>query len=106
MDLANFLLARIAEEERIALGVRPGPRVVRTGDRDVERFLTVWHPDRVLDECTAKRAIVREHQGFGGICGTCGVRRPEVGERWPCRTLRLLAGPYAERPDFDEAWRA
>ena len=27
-----------------------------------------------------------------------------VWETWPCRTVRLLAAPFAQHPSFDPAW--
>jgi hypothetical protein len=71
-----------------------------------------YDPARVLAEVAAKRAILDEHspppppkeEGKGWLgCFTCiGY----VGEREPCTTVRLLAQPYAGRPDWREEWRA
>ena len=77
-----------------------------------------WDPARVLAECEAKRRIVELHEdggnysigGYGGpvvtyiacsMCGTAG----EYDEPWPCGTLRLLALPYVNHPDYQEEWR-
>lgn len=76
-------------------------------------------PARVLAEVEAKRRIVDEHQTEGDTCRTCTTEDREVlwdGEtetvEWvhrsvaaPCRTLRLLALPYASHDDYDERWR-
>ena len=66
-------------------------------------------PDRVLAECEAKRRIVAEHpeqvdmipesEGFGS------VQYEVPGRRYVPEVLRLLAMPYADHPDYDEAWR-
>ena len=101
--LTEFLLARIAEDEAAALqAVGHESRVywdtaVHAGDI---RALSVEHysrhdPDRVLAECEAKRRIV-------SLLGALHVQMPasvEVG-------LSALALPYADHPEFDEAWRA
>lgn len=70
-------------------------------------------PARVLADLAAKRAILDEHSNVnGGDCGTCVVGEwgyPTNGgstiAHYPCRTLRLLAAPYAEHPEYDPAWR-
>lgn len=68
-----------------------------------------WNPARVLAECEAKRRIVMLHH--------CA---PAVGEPWDpvctvegygvttpndCDTLRALALPYADHPDYRDEWR-
>lgn len=70
-------------------------------------------PARVLREVAAKRAIIEQHPNVNdGDCGTCvvgawgypthGSSRPAS---WPCPTLRHLAAPHAEHPDYNESWR-
>jgi hypothetical protein len=69
-------------------------------------------PD-VLADLDAKLGIVDEHQDVNdGDCGTCVNGRwgyPTHGgsspQRFPCKTLRLLAVPFAAHPDYDERWR-
>ena len=71
---------------------------------------------RVLAEAKAKRAIVALHQpeeveyldGDGQDrmstdCTTCDTGG--CANTWPCDTLKLLATPYDQHPDYDEAWR-
>ena len=73
-------------------------------------------PARILAECAAKRAIVELHveavryvsigrpevESLG--CETCaGYDGPLT---YPCPTLRHLATPYAEHPDYDAEWSA
>lgn len=77
---------------------------------------------RVLAECEAKRRIVEHHQyGMGRrlvwpgvseeayeVCSACYERSDDgyaSNAKAPCMTLRLLALPFADHPDFDEAWR-
>jgi hypothetical protein len=108
-DLAEFLLARIAEDELWASQASPWA----TGSRDEgqpiawKRHVWNWSPMRVLDECDAKRRIVEEHAGGGGsICSVCadGMWNLERASL-PCQTLRLLALPYADHPDYREEWK-
>lgn len=124
MTLTEFLLARIAEDERVARAVesakRPDPvsrseflaeheisdvDVVQRWEtrtrqlHDLGTHLVGAYPRRVLAECEAKRRIV-EHQ----------TQRPEKDFRplppaVDTPVLRLLALPYAGHPDYDEAWR-
>ena len=61
-----------------------------------------WDPARVLAECEAKRRIV-EMQAAND------EGRHQVGFHFRAQTiervLRLLALPYMDHPDYDEAWR-
>ena len=104
MTLTEFLLARIAEDEAVAQrwaedvdGVAPDGRPWR--DR---RGRFIYAPRaHVLAECAAKRAIVTLHSAeLGQHPDFCGHDLRAL----PCPTLRLLARPYAEHPDYDEAW--
>jgi hypothetical protein len=114
MTLADFLLARIAEDEadaQVALGPSPfwfaGDEwsSVLGSDREgcADAHIIRWRPDRVLAECEAKRRIVELHKrsihSEEDMCFSCI-------EEWPCPTLRLLALPYASHPDYREEWRA
>lgn len=71
-------------------------------------------PARVLAECVAKRRIVELHSryecdtaGYPGHerCGEIAVCDKCDDARFPCDTLRLLALPYADHPDWREEWR-
>jgi hypothetical protein len=77
-------------------------------DAEVE-VLRFADPARVLAEVEAKRRIIAEHADgedheceprFGEIDWTTGRQH-----LLPCPTLRLLALPYADHEDYDEAWR-
>jgi len=128
MDLSDFLLARIADDERAAQSEwdwmieRHGPDFWSTGegavmdsewsletDRDATLHVS---PRRVLAECGAKRRIVELHREelierlddeFPGTPydALCVVDNDD----FPCTTLRLLALPYAEHPDYDPEWK-
>ena len=114
-DLVTFLLARLDEDEA-TLRQPPGPHSDYHGSDPYGAFspscpacLAGWPGRRrALAEVEAKRRIVNLH-------------RPEVFEDepaeafcthdqrtsglWPCPTMRLLALPYADHPDYDETWR-
>lgn len=89
-----------------------------------------WDPERALAECDAKRRILDEHGivyrdiGFleedGDelvdateeipVCGRCVPKHSSFNRRedipiGPCRTVRLLALPVADRPGYLEEWR-
>jgi len=118
-DLTEFLLARIAEDEAVA---REQAATTQTGialewERDVdygERYLTI-DPARILAECEAKRRIVDLHATAAVWqleCPTCAVGAfedhgtAEVDrEPHPCGTLRALALPYADHPDYRPEWK-
>lgn len=100
MTLTDFLLQRIAEDERHAR------KLAETDRRPVLALaITVNHPQRVLAECEAKRRIVEtlaipyiaERRRLMGGRPSWGDENPEL--------LRLLAMPHADHPDFREEWR-
>jgi len=131
-ELSEFMLARLdeaeAEFERALVveaecsGVPVDEvreywlRPKGQGRDEVERAGTGW--PRYLADIEAKRRIVELHTPFhvttenDGLnwdyqgCGECSMPDGvEEGETWwPCETLRLLALPYADHPDFDERW--
>lgn len=99
MTLTEFLLARIDEDEVVVFAL---DLVCPPGTRRRERLPPpVVTPDRVLAECKAKRRIVELHGNDWNPRGKCEAC-DEVG---PCDTLHALALPYADHPDYDEAWR-
>jgi hypothetical protein len=177
VELTEFLLARIAEDEAVARAAEPGPWVVGTttepvwapgrgehwGERvftreqeypqtvtvrgthvaskserprmiaDMARgYLNSLHeptsehiarhdPARVLAECEAKRRIVEQYADY--LSSVKAYRSPrwadamneqdkqsaaqaEARHRVAEDVVRLLALPYANHPDYDEAWRS
>jgi hypothetical protein len=66
-------------------------------------------PARVLAEVEARRRIIDEHEVTDQGCETCGNYDPtglhEYRTDGPCTTLRLLALPYADHPDYREEWK-
>jgi hypothetical protein len=114
--LADWLLERIAEDEadaKTAAGSRPDWEWtdIAVGTYYLHAAHVRRHdPARVLAECEAKRRIVEEHPQTASIrhpvtdnkiyvCATCD------SEATPCPTLRLLALPYADHPEFKPEWR-
>jgi hypothetical protein len=73
-----------------------------------------WLPARVLAECEAKRAILNFHAAstdhgdrYDPYCVGCWAECGEDGApSYPCRTVRILTLPYAERPGYQNEWRA
>jgi hypothetical protein len=133
-DLVAFLRARLDEDEAYALGAfgdhnNAGRRwseiwsgalqigeyedLLITNDAPVSRFMARNDPGRVLAEVEAKRRIIEEHLPMQihleavdktPRCNQCGDSRGRF-RTYPCPTLRLLAQPYADHPDFDPDWR-
>jgi hypothetical protein len=98
MTLAEFLLARIDEDEGAAGFEEFGMPVPGNS----------WGPERVLAECEAKRRIVND-AGFA-------VHQAEINKRAPHtepvfaaallgkHVLNHLARPYADHPDYRQEW--
>ena len=101
-DLVSWLRAQIADDEEWANEI---------GERswEEERF----GPARLLAEVQAKRAILDEHRAYDfanngdPVCGTCMrlAKLPDEGfkfEAAPCKTVRLLAAVFSDRPGYRE----
>ena len=112
--LAEFLLARIEEDEAVARGVDAGPswfsatNLVSDGDgslavldHDADADHIARHdPARVLADCKAKRAIVHQAVGISVVARMEGEE--DLGGS---AILGFLAQPYASHPDFKDEWR-
>ncbi|MEF9521303.1 DUF6221 family protein [Streptomyces sp. RB13] len=126
-DLVQWLRAQLDADERIAhragdsfrqIGAT-GVIVATEGDRAEECASANWagiaehivahDPARVLREIDAKRQVIDLHAPGemeyvdGDVCMACDVRGGEPF--YPCKTLRLLALPYADRPGYRDEWR-
>lgn len=121
-DLVTFLGARIDEDEAAArqAGVGgwtsgsheitecvvdgPDIRLYDEGGHDEHqaRHIVRWEPRRVIAECEAKRALVDEHRREHDPCDHA-YDTSLMG--WLCITLRTLALPYADHPDYRDEWR-
>lgn len=98
VTLAEFLLARIAEDEESVITMD-----CTCGHRDAHSLPAADCPERVLAECEAQRRIVeRWHR-----TAVAGALYP--GDRGTFRelgaVLAILATTHADHPDYDEAWR-
>jgi hypothetical protein len=69
-------------------------------------------PARVLAEVEAKRELLKLHRSVGrrstgsggGIVEDCQIC-DHFPAQYPCATLRLLALPYVDHPDYRQEWR-
>ncbi len=112
MELAEFVMARLAEDEEDARACAPNLKWPDGADElpagimphATLRHSRRWDPARVLAECEAKRRIVRDYEiardaEYGDIAAAI------ADERTYGRFLRLFAIPYADHPDYREEWR-
>jgi hypothetical protein len=101
MTIAEFLLARIAEDEalwRLAVEAEVAFTALRGAQISGHPLAAVPPPAfgrRMLAECEAKRRIIEGMAPYGPIDD---INADEI--------LPLLALPYADHPDYDEGWRA
>ena len=125
VELVEFLRRMLDADEQVALEALDLPPMVgewRWARVSVSstRFSPCGrhHPARVLREVEAKRRILNLHreggrltgEGYGehgfAWCETCGSGEPhEYPTKWPCSTLKLLALPYADHPDYRDEWK-
>ena len=125
MNLAEFLLARIAEDEAAAAAavsrrdgvdkweavgsgtvVGPGYDKVKhvmlpSSEDGAARHIARHDPARVLAECEANRRIVALH----GEVDPCDAHDGATFETVDCETLQVLALPYADHPDYRQEWK-
>ena len=106
--LADFLIARIAEDEAVAKGVADPAYSDEPFELRFESFesdhtrgdaehVQRWHPSRVLAECVAKRRIVEECRKW--------LDDGEGGETVATEVLLQLGTVQADHPDYREEWR-
>jgi hypothetical protein len=117
--LAEFLAARLTEDEETAKAVLPedwsdiawagvGPSAVA--------FVTDFDPARVLREVGAKRAVLAlHHMDSDEYTDADGIERAAFichecdnfgsSDNWPCRTLRQLVSVYSDHPDYQAEWK-
>lgn len=95
MILSEFLLARITEDEEWA-------RFAKRGNPPITSA-------RVLAECEAKRQVtLLHHLCYADATDETWARNGRCDEcngHFPCRTLRALALPYADHPDYRPEWK-
>ena len=111
MTIAEFLAARLDEDEAAAKAVRPDQDYADSAHQ--ER----WSPARVLREVEARRTITAEHAATGGwtaygdhMCRRCVYSDDEPHDElhhwvaFPCPTLRALAAVWSDHPDYRQEW--
>ena len=120
-DLVGFLRAQLDEDERVAREAGSRSLTWPVGGTwylegvehnvvgDEEAFChphNVEHiarqdPARVLADVDAKRRILDEHEPGSDPCDAHDASLRTI----ECDTIRLLALPYADHPDYREEWR-
>lgn len=89
--LAQFLMARISEDEDAALQEDADyAHTMLLPTYDSENQVR-WNTDRVLAECAVKRALVTEVF-------------PITPDYDPMYVQELLARVYCDHPEYDPAW--
>jgi len=106
MDIAEFLLGRIADDEALARSVVDEhpmndweSYVSSAGFYEMpsSRFAIDFNPERVLVECKVKRELIAMH-------ATHFIDSPRHCQPNK-RVLQVLALPYTDHSDYDESWR-
>lgn len=111
--LANFLLARLAEEETRAKDwpYKNGVRKTETSE-----WITLWSPARAQADIDAKRGVIKvlmdlshDEGDYDESFSPCPAARG--GDVCACETegevldaLKHLAAVYADHPDFLKEW--
>jgi len=110
-SLAEFLLARFAEDEeraRAARGYQTGSRY-EGQPPDWQLHIERWSPAMVLADLDAKRRIVELHPSEDEWRdeGEQGSEYCVENPAWTTWTevLKLLALPYADHLDYRQEWR-
>jgi hypothetical protein len=123
MNLDEFLLARIAEDKRVAVNAagdggqgRWSAAVVGKGPVGPHSAAHIVRhdPARVLAECSAKRQIVQACRDARPETQFLGTRPPGMADfpiaahgqhQLAAVILALLALPYADHPHYRPEWR-
>ena len=107
--LDEFLLARIAEDERLAAEAPSVPAAARPNGH-----ASPFDPNRVRTECAARRRIVLACRELRPDTRILGARlggmadfppAPHDQRQLAAVTLALLALPYADHHDYRAEWR-
>lgn len=104
-QLVTFLRARLDEDAKAANDFEGACWHADYCDASPD-FHTRFAPPRILAEVEAKREIVRLHwQRVSRWCEVCDIPGDSQGRPEGCTTVRLLALPYADHPDYRPEWR-
>lgn len=117
-DLDGFLLARIAEDQRLAAEAaqatgREAWDAGVTAPQGAAGHVAHHDPARVLADCAARRRLVLACRDVRPDLRLLGARpqgldfplAPTDQHQLAALTLALLALPYAAHPDYRPAWR-
>jgi hypothetical protein len=121
-NLDEFLLARIAEDKRMAADAAQQSGTEEwnpedgspAGQRNAADHVARYDPARVLAECSAKRRIVLACRDSRPDMHFLGARprglaefllSPSDQHQLAALTLALLALPYAQHSDYRPEWR-
>ena len=118
-NLDEFLLARLAEDKRIAMdaaaaGGKDPAAAVPAVEPSVAAHLARHDPARVLLECSAKRGTVLACRDSRPDMSFLGVRPdgmadfplpPRNVHQLAALVLALLALPYADHHEYRPEWR-
>lgn len=105
-ELADFLLARIAEDEAVARQAVD----YWSGDAASQPeydHITLHDPARVLAECEAKRRIVERYLDVKAYVdrGNYDVDEYAAELSGLETALEFLTAPHADHPDYREEWK-
>ena len=117
--LDEFLLARIAEDKRVATDAAAGAAGEEwtpdgAGERPRAEHVARFDPARVHAECSAKRRMVLACRESRPDLSFLGARpdgmsdfmlSPHDQHQLAALTLALLALPYADHRDYRDEWR-
>jgi hypothetical protein len=121
-NLDEFLLARIAEDKRMATeaATASGRQEWAAGDAAdldgprVAEHVSRHDPARILAECAAKRRLVLACRDSRADQTFLGARPPGLADftltptdqhQLAALTMALLALPYADHPEYRPEWR-
>lgn len=105
LTLAEFLLARLREDERTSrLCCYTDEPWIGLVDYLGTRYIGMSCA-RIRADVHAKRKVVRLHAECGTGTGCCDEAGHGGAAGIGCTTLAYLALPYAGHRDYDEAWR-
>jgi len=127
-DLIAFLAARVGQRQAVIMQAVKKTEINESLNRGetkvvIEKKIRSLNDieldavNQMINEIEATRRLLQAHRttvsekvpgfplyGNEYWCETCHVPADEAGTNW-CLTLRLLALPHADHPDYSERWR-
>lgn len=114
MNITDFLLARIAEDEEAAreavalrahMALDPGPNADVGWDHTADGPAVIVGPEWMMAECEAKRRIVEDYDALNADYSVTRESQTEARRYQALVSVAQLATAYDDHPDYDEAWR-